>query len=216
MKKFLSVSLAFLTLLCLLIFSGCDKKETEKTPAEMLIGDWYTYSGVPYRSFSEDGTVTGTDNYSSPYTVDGDSIIWNTQSGRSVTVGFRTDGEILRISSDIGSYFTSRKYYCRSAEGIAGGTGLPEKGTVDENILGNWYDGDTLFFTLGENGSLSNYRDMDSFCFTGDELVLFAVGASSDEAAECSLSGDKLTVYYTDELTGSRAELVLTKSSDPQ
>ncbi len=213
MKKLLSVFLAVLTIVCLLTFIGCGKAVSEKTVTELILGDWYTYSGAPYRSIHSDGTVTGTNNYSSLYKIEGSTITWDTMlPGSTASLEFYTDGNILRLSSDIGGYFTSRKYYCRSAEGIAGGTGLPEKGTSDEGIFGSWYDGDTLFFTLNSDCSLSDYRDLDSFSFTGEELVLFAEGASSDEAAKCSLSGDTLTIYYTDELTGDRAELVLKKN----
>lgn len=212
MKKIISVLLAALMLISL--FSGCGKKEKEKTMAELLVGDWYTFDGVPYRSFSADGTVTGSDYYSSAYTAEGDSLVLDSAGeGRKVTLNYYTDGEILRLSADIGSYFTTRRYYCRNADEPKKWTGLPEKGTTDENIFGLWYNGDTLFFGLGSDCSVSHYPTADSFCFDGESLVLLRSGAASDEAARCSLSGDTLTIFYTDELTGSEASLVLTKGA---
>lgn len=192
------------------LFSACGKKE--KTMAELLIGDWYTSVGIPYRSFHEDGTVTGADHYSSAYTAEGDTLVWDSAGdSRSVTLNYWTDGEVLRISADIGSYFTSRRYYFRSSEGVPAGTGLPEKGTLDKGIFGSWYNGDTLFFTLSEDGSVSDYPNADSFFFDSESLVLFKSNAACDESARCTLSGDTLTIYYTDELTGSQSVLVLTK-----
>ncbi len=211
MKRIFSVLLVIAISLSVLAVTGCDKKEEAKPPSQLLIGDWYTYSGAPYRSFLENGTVTGTSFYSSPYTVEEDTITWESASGERVTVSFYTDGEILRIASDIGSYFTARRYYYRSAEGVPAGTGLPEKGTSDENIFGLWYNGDTLFFALGSDCSVSHYPTADSFFFDGESLVLLKADSASDEAAKCSLSGNTLTIFYTDELTGSEASLVLTR-----
>ncbi len=197
--------------LSLLFTAGCGRRK-ETSMAELIVGDWYTYNGVPYRSFSADGTVTGAENYTSPYTVDGNKITWNTAAGNEeVTLEFMTDGEILRISASYGGYFTTRRYYFKDSDGVEKGTGLPEKGTSDKGIFGSWYDGEDLFFTLNSDCSVSDCRDIDSFCFDGKKLVLYNSESFSDEAAECSLSGDTLTICYTDELTGEKAELVLTK-----
>lgn len=208
MKKFISIALSLLTVLC--IFAGCGK--SEPTMSELLVGDWYNYNGSPYRSFSEDGTVTGTDNYSSPYTADENLLTWNSASGSSVTVEYFTDGEILRISSDTGAYFVTRRYFCRSSEGVWAGTGLPVRGTLNEAIIGTWYNGSEIFFTLNENGTVADHAYAIEYSCSEELLVLLTGAASTDEAAEYSLSGDTLTIYYTDEITGAQAELVLTKN----
>jgi len=208
MKKLLSITLALLTVLC--IFAGCGK--SEPAMSELLVGDWYNYNGSPYRSFSEDGIVTGTDNYTSPYTVEGDLLTWNSASGNSITTQYFTDGEILRISSDTGAYFVTRRYFCRSSEGVWAGTGLPVRGTLNEAIIGTWYNGNEIFFTLNENGTVADHAYAIEYSCSDELLVLLTGAASTDEAAEYSLSGDTLTIYYTEELTGAQAELVLTRN----
>ncbi len=214
MKKLTSIILAILTVLSLFAITACGKDaESEKTMADLLVGDWYTYSGAPYRSFTEDGTVTGTNDYSSSYTVEDNMITWDTAAGDTVTVEYWTDGETLRISTDTGAYFTTRRYYYRSAEGTELGTGMPQRGTTDKAIFGSWYSGSNLFFTLNEDGSVVGYRDVTGFSFLGDELVLFTAGVSLDEVASCKLEGDTLTIYYTSETTGEQAELVLTREA---
>lgn len=211
MKKYTSIILSILMLVSLFALAGCgNDKATEPTMAELIVGDWYTYSGAPYRSFSEDGKVTGTNGYSSDYSVEDNMLTWDTAAGNTVTVEFFTDGETLRVATGSGGYFTTRMYYCRNPEGVEAGTGMPRRGTTDTNIFGTWYNGASVFFTLNEDGTVSGRRDTAGFSFFGDEIVLFPGGASVDEAASCKLEGDTLTIYYKDELTGADAELVLT------
>ncbi len=212
MKKYISVILAILMAVSLLTLAGWgSKKAAEPTMAELLVGDWYSYSGAPYRSFSADGTVVGTNGYASDYTVEGNLITWKTAAGNTVTVEFFTDGEILRIATGSGGYFTTRMYYCKNPEGVEAGTGMPRRGTTDTAVFGTWYNGADVFFTLNEDGSVSGRRDTAAFSFFGDEIVLFTGGASVDEAASCKLENDILTIFYKDELTGADAELTLTK-----
>lgn len=213
MKKYTAIILAILMLACIFALTGCKDgdKSADSVMASLIIGDWYTYSGSPYRSFSEDGTVTGTSNYSSDYSADGNQLTWNTASGQTVTLEFWTDGEILRISTNTGSYFTTRKYYCRSSEGVPYGTGMPERGTTDQTIFGSWYNGAELFFKLNKDGSVNGRRDTTGFSFFGDEIVLFTEGVYIDEVAPCKFENDILTIYYKDEVTGEQAELVLTR-----
>lgn len=212
MKKITSIILAVLMVMGIFAVSGCGK-EKEKDPdmAELLVGDWYSHNGAAYRTFNEDGTVTGANGYSSEYSVKDNMLTWDTVGGESVTLEYWTDGEILRISSKSGAYFTTRKYYYRTSEGVAAGTGLPQRGTTDKAIFGKWYNGNELFFNLKDDGTVSGRRDIDGFSFFGNEIVLFTSGFSVDEAAECRLENDVLTIIYTDEATGEPAELVLTK-----
>lgn len=212
MKKATSIILTALLLLSVFAFSACGKEKTA-TMAEMLVGDWYSYSGAPYRSFSADGTVTGTNDYSSDYTVEGNTITWDTAGGEKATVEFWTDGDVLRIATDTGAYFTTRRYYYRSAEGTEPGTGMPKRGTTDNAIFGSWYNGESLFFALNENGTVDGFRDVTGFSFYDDELVLFIDGTSIDEVASCKLEADTLTIYYTNESTGEQASLVLSREA---
>lgn len=207
--------IALLVLVGVFAFGGCGKdKEKEADMAKLLVGDWYSYNGAAYRTFNEDGTVTGANGYSSEYSVKDNMLTWDTAGGEKVTLEYWTDGEILRISSKSGAYFTTRKYYYRTSEGVAAGTGLPQRGTTDKAIFGRWYNGSELFFNLKEDGTVSGRRDIDGFSFFGDEIVLFTSGYSFDEVAECKLENGVLTIMYTDEATGEPAELVLTKASD--
>ncbi len=210
MKKATSIILTVALLLSVFAFSACGKEKTP-TMAELLVGDWYSYSGAPYRSFSSDGTVTGTNGYSSVYTVEDNTIAWDTAGGEAATVEFWTDGEILKIATDTGAYFVTERYYYRSDEGTEPGTGMPQRGTADNAIFGSWYSGENLFFTLNENGTVDGFRDVTSFSFYGDELVLFIDGTSIDEIASCKLEADTLTIYYTGESDGEQATLVLTR-----
>lgn len=210
MKKIIALLLALLTLAGMLAVTGCGK-DSEKSISELIIGDWYSHTGAPYRSFSEDGTVTGTNEYSSAYSIEGNMITWDTAGGNTVTVEIWTDGEVLRVATGTGGYFTTRKYYYRSSEGVDAGTGLPKRGTTDTGIFGSWYNGGKLFFKLNEDGTVTGRRDTDGFSFFGDEIVLFKNGFSVDEVADCKLSEDTLTIYYTDTTTGQQGELVLTR-----